>query len=594
MPRVPTYGEAKVQSQGLRPQFSNLNTDTGADALARGVGQFASGVENAVSAHEQKANALAVTEMETRFQREVTTGMVGDSTSGDPTQTGEFREGEWGLDTRPGATNKAGPKGFLSLKGTAAAEKSAETMEWLDKRQKELAQELANQKARDLFLLRTGGVKEDTRRRIEGHVATQGQAAMVAALDARSAAALSEVAVSYRDPATVARQQAAVEGPIRALQLSKEDGDARVALWRAQVAGVRLEQFLAAKDWRGAEELFAEVKPMLGPKAAQFEKVISAVKMDQQAERYAADFVESARDPATGRVDSAKAVASVDAVPEGPLRDEVRQRAEHRVAVEGKAWNQRVDGVYGRAFSTYLKNGTLSAVDSKDKAWLVENAPEEWRKLQMMGRSDAGYARDRARERTSGGGETDAQREALLRLKADLVENRERYNEMTPEEFTREWGHQLSPGGYNHAGTLLAAAKKEPPGSSGEFSRFVNDEVRGSPSLKSKRTQDQFRAFMGDQRRDFLARNKREPSYEEMEAMRQSAWTTTHEKGWLWDSEFAPAFKRRTEEKAGAPRPPSLPPPTSLDKPTKQDRIRQLKGKVSAAEAVRILTAEGY
>jgi hypothetical protein len=127
-----------------------------------------------------------------------------------------------------------------------------------------------------------------------------------------------------------------------------------------------------------------------------------------------------------------------------------------------------------------------------------------------------------------------------------------------------EWGPRLDPKDFDVAGSLFAATKKDKKESMAEFSRYVGDRVREAPMFQrqtSKAAQveatnaaNQYRAFMGDARRDFIAKNKREPTREEMDAMDAAAWTHVVTKkslfgiDALWPDSETEAFKTPREE----------------------------------------------
>jgi hypothetical protein len=360
--------------------------------------------------------------------------------------------------------------------------------------------------------------------------------------------------------------------------LPTEAVQAEEAKVRAEAYAIAIQSRLQAKDWEGAEAAFTTYGAKLGPRATQLKAAIATLKQDIQGEAAAMKLVEDARDPATGRIDAAKAYAGVDTVP-GPLRDEARQRLEHRVGVEEKKWKQQVDTHYDRAFTAYLTGG-LGSVDSTDKAWLIQNAPEEWDKLRRKAIADADrlrWLRDRD-ARGPAERETQAEREALVELRADIAANPERYREMTTEEFTSAWGHRLSDPGYKEGGGLFASTKKEPKGTAAEFTRFIADEVRGNPELRNKKFADQFKADMGDRRRAFLSQHKREPTLDELEEMKAGAYAKTIRKGLLFDSEV-PAYRLRKTDEPPAEK--KAPPPLKTPPPGPDDLVTVTDGKQS-------------
>lgn len=558
MARIPVYGERRTAQRSIPTPFNTSRPEVPSlSGVLDRVGQLAgSAAEAYVDEQEkakQRADEVAVSQAETWLQHEYNQELIGDSTAE-------------GLPIPEAAGGGGGTrrKGFLELQGMEAAAASSDVSKRISKHRESVAARLTNPEQRELFLKRTAGVQLDALRNVERHVGGQVRAAEVATLKARTDVALNAIASDYTNDVAAARQVSGLEASIRALQLSPEDGDAKIEDLQRAATSVRLNQYLATRDWRNAQALYARDKAKLGADAVQFEKQIAAVRESQEAEATATKMLEFARDPATGRVDQKQANAAIESIPEGPLRDEIRKRLEHGVMKAEREWQGRISDTFDQAFTAYLKGGrTTAAVDPRVKSWLVENAPVEWNKLEMMERSDREYARNQ-RERRAGGrsrGETEEQRLAFIELKADITENPERYKGMTPAEFHREWGPRLSSGDFEAGGTLFASTKKEQKEGAGEFSRFVTDEVRGNAVLqKNKKKADRFRAFMGDRRREFIQKNGKEPSYTDLEAMRDAAWKVTVEDGLLWDSE-TPAFLAEPEAKA-APKEGSAPAPT--------------------------------
>lgn len=608
MPRIPMLSGPQVRTRPVGTPYSRTNPESAFTGLAQGLANLGEAAERVERIEHQlalqeyrRATAVEATDHETKFQRRLTLRFEGDATGELAREMGAAAGGA-STGTPPWADPEtpAGITGFLQLRGRAAAEKSAELLAALERDREEIARSIRNEDARELFLMRTSGLVEDARRRAERHVAQQIREAEVASLKARSEAALTAIANNFRDPEAVARQVAALEGPIRALALSQEDADAQVAEWHREVAKVRLNQYLSTRDWRGAQELFAQVRDSLGQEATRYEKDISALRRSSEAERLAASAVEMARGP-NGRVDVEWAVDMVDSLVSADdveLRDEVRQRVEHRVNLAEREWRLEVSNRFDRAFSAYLKSGHLSAIDPRDKAWLIENAPEEWDRLRMKARQDAAYYRARQNEQQRG--ETPEQRLAFVEFKADIAANPDRYAEMTPAEFATMWGPKLSPGDFEGAGTLFAATKKEQKLSSGEFGAFVRDNIRKTEMLsKDRRRADLYAARMGDLRRSFLEKNKRYPTIPEMEEMHAEATRmVTIERPWWFDTE-KPAFEVPVDELPGAPaagaapQTSASPPPAA--RPSARDRARALQQQgLTPAEIARVLNEEGY
>lgn len=572
MPKVPTLDGPRVGERPLQPQYNNVNTNTGGQAVVEGLGQVRQGISALEVARQhaaERADAVAVQDKVTQFEHRATTRLRGDS-SGQAMKTGEMVPGQWGLDlSKP--TPEPQP-GFLSLKGVAAGEHSADLLDGLDKDRQELAQSLANDRQRQLFAQHASKMYEGYRAQVETHVSTQRRAAEEASLEAAAAVGLNSIAANFADDSQVEATAKRVESAVRAFALSPEDAEAKAQAWQAQVAATRLDQFIAAKNWSKAEEVFSQSKEALGPKGKQYAAAISTLKQDMEGERVAARLVDIARDPANGRVDMAKALEALDVMPPGPQKDETRQRLEHRLSIEERNWKQRVDKVFDRSLGSYLTSGTLSSISSADKAWLIQNDPESWDKLKQRAMRDAEHRHMLGqRAKAESEKETDEERQALVELRADVASNPDKYLTMSQDAFNAEWWGRLSNEGYKTAGALFAATKTEQKGSSTEWSHFLEDEVRSNPALSNKKKSDLWKSFMGDQRRSFIEQHKREPNFDEMEKMREASYAEVTKKGLLWDSK-QPAF---TQEK---PKPGDIP---AADRSQIEDALKRAKKPVN-------------
>lgn len=540
--KIPVVNGPKVESRPIGTSYSNLDNRTGLEDVAKGVGQLAGGLTNVIE-ESQRADARKAALAE-RAKK----------------QADDFRidEADLRFGHRINELLHEKDTGFLNQQGERALDEQP-TMKEIDTAYRAISKDLANDEQRKAFELKAASRTEQTWATIEKHVAGQRMKVYEGVAQGQVGLALDTAGLSYADPRAVDSAIGKVlinpdggPGPLRrylsAQGLPAEKIDAEEAAFQAKAYGVALQGYLDHKDADGAERYFNAIRPKLGNDAGKFEKVIATLKNDQEAEKTAAILIETGREP-NGRVSIEKVQAAIDAVPEGPLRDEVRQRTEQRLTVATREWKQQVDGHYEKAFSAYLGAGnSLSAIDSQDKAWLIQNAPDEWQKI--LSRNQANIEHARVGRERGASKETDAQRDALIDALADIEANPEEYSKKSSAEFTAQWGHQLSDAGFKQAGRLFASKKKEPAGSSAEFTRFVADEVRGNDALrKNKKAADQYRAFMGDQRRAFKEKNNgREPGPTDFETMRDAAWATTVEKGWLWGTNTsAPAFKKKPE-----------------------------------------------
>lgn len=518
------------------------------DKAVRAGGQLAKGIEDA----EKQANAIAVTDAETGYQADITAALQGDTKN-----AGNF--GSAAGIAAEDAFNDDAPTGFLFTKGLTAAERSTKTLDWLEKRREERAKALANDEQKRLFEVRTGGMYQDARRKVEGHVTGQRLEAAEASVAARKAAALNAVA---KDPLAedIGRLEAGPEGAIRQFALSPEDAEAKVRKWRGDVADTRITALLTDRKWHDAEKVLEASAENLAPATVdRFKEQIARVRDAAESDRYAALAVSTSTDPATGFVDAAQAARKRENAPEY-LRDEVGKRIDHKLNQAADNKKQVIAEHAAPVWEQLFQERTLSNVDPRVVGWLQKYAKDEWKELERYARSYGAEDRARAaaaRARAGGGAtkETDDQREALVELRADIVENPAKYAEMSAAEFTTTWGPRLSPSGYKTGGALFAGTKDNDRQGATDVSRFVTG---AKTAIKGKANQAEFSAAMGDRVRAFKAEKKRDPTPDELEAMRISATTEVVTKGLLWDSK-APAYKAEADAKKKGPPAPAKP-----------------------------------
>lgn len=600
MPKVPTY-QAGLRTRPVTTDYERGDHRSGLHDLARGAGQLSQGLQQLDAAQQrtrERAREVDVADNLTAFQSEANAALHGDSLA---YKKDGVTTGQWGLDLAQ-KDEKQMPRGFLAEKGKAAAEKSSQVRAAIERRRKELAEKIADPQTREEFLSRSGAILNDTTKRVELHVNEQIQAAGEVALKDRLAVGVQSIASNYRDRTAVAEQVTHMDETIQKLAPSEEVARAQMNAWRQTAASTVLDQYLGAGDFRGAEQAFAELEPFLGERAAKYRQSISAVKEDREAEGHAAAIAEEATFD-DGDFDTEWAIAEVDKLPEGPLRDEVRKRVEHRAMVAEGNWKQTIHSKFSTAFTSYLKGGrTTAAVDPLVKSWLIENAPEEWNKLEMMERHDRDHARAQSRR---GAGVKDPrleakQRAAYVRFQADVAQNPDRYAGMTPEAFTAEWGPELREEDFRAAGGTYAATKKADQLGLSEFSGAIREDIKANPALKDKEKAAKYSAFMGNRYREYIDTNKKKPDAEQIAKWRNEALAKTVET-FLGIDFLAPdkyAFEATEEEPEAAaatpPAPASSPPQA---KPTMDAgaRARELKRQGLTREQIsEKLTAEGY
>jgi hypothetical protein len=337
-------------------------------------------------------------------------------------------------------------KGDSVFPQNADQDAGQQTMASLAKARDTIASKLSSEEAKKMFLLRANGMLESAHREAEVHVGEQRLVAQKASAQGLQATSLDALATNFADPEARARLIAQPEGSIKALALSKEDGAADLAAWRAKANATVLNQYVATKDWKGAQAYFAQVKADLGPASAQFEHTITTLKEQQQGNDVALQVLGDARKD-NGFVDVAQAVTNYEALrPE--LRNEHTDAAFHKyLALEEAKQQKQTVGVFQSAFTGFLRSHSLSDVSAQDRSWLIQNAPEEWHKLEQMQLSWQGGR---------GGGVTPEQTGNFIKLLTQMDQNPLAFKGMDPAEFNSRYASQLTPGDWKQAGEHFA------------------------------------------------------------------------------------------------------------------------------------------
>lgn len=478
--RVPVF-QRQERSAGASSVPGQARVQSGAESLAsvqRGLDTLGAVTDQALYQQRRdeakyqreleeakhKADVVAANDALTRYQQAETTLMDGSSqgraAAGAKLSAGvagEQGQGAASLELKTPAPETEYTPGFLATQGKDAPARSAETLDAIEKRRTEISAELANDEQRQLFNENSRRMYEATRKRVEGHVAQEIRRAEVASVEARKAVALNAIANNYADPAFVEDQTALVVGPMAALALSKEDADAKVAAWQGEVAKVRLTQYLADKDWKGAQALFAQKREQLGVHAAQFQHAIALEREKSEADALALGIVDKARLP-TGFVEPATAIAAFQALPKEQRTEAAQQAFGKWMQLEAAKKKAAVDGVYDSALTQYLQHHQLGDVSATSEAWLRVVDPEAWRRLELMAKADREHAR--------GAPPTESQERALAQFRLWAADNPDLAAQMSEQEFQRTWAPLLARRDRDNAVGVLAgyhayAAKPE-------------------------------------------------------------------------------------------------------------------------------------
>lgn len=367
MPRIPIDQNRPISARPMATPFARQNFDTGASELAKGL--FAAGDavdegmrEEAKKQQEakQKADAVAANDALTQFQRDNTHAFYGDSESSTPAAGGAAPgDSTQHLLNKEWETAGDAPAPYLGLRGKEATEGSADTLEWLETRRQGLEEKLSNNEQKELFRKHSQRLVESAHETVERHAFAERKRAEVASLEARQQTTLQDIANKYTDDVATEKQAQAVEGTLRAFALSPEDADSKAAGWRAQVAETRLNQYLGANDWKGAQAVLDKAKGSLPAKAAaQFQRAIDSTKRDGVADAIASEIAKQSTSD-DGRIDAETALQRLDASVQGDVKvkDEARQRLKQYIVESDAAWERETKRVSSAAYSAFNQSG---------------------------------------------------------------------------------------------------------------------------------------------------------------------------------------------------------------------------------------------
>ena len=545
--RVPVLEENRQQTRAMPTPYSNLDTRSGLDSLAQGVQQLGAGLE-AVQARAQEAkrkgDVMAVTDAETAYQHDITSTLSGNAE--DP---------------------RAAP-GFLTTRGQAAAASSTPTLEKLDKRRGQIAQELlSNDEQRRAFMARSNGMFESARHQVEGHVSQQGLLAQQATLKARQSSALQALPGVYTSQAEVARLASAVEGPIRELALSPADADAQVAEWRSAVFATQLQQYLAAEDWKGAEKTFERVKGDLAPKvAAEIEKHISSRRTDADAEEISRLAVARNMRP-NGSIDAGAAVLDLDKLipsTETELLKKARLLTKERALEIKQSWDEDTKNISTDAYSLYNEKGwtALHKAPGRNGSSLGELLNERTPPLYDRLKDEI---ERKFKERNKKEPATMENTVAWMAAKADMTAHPELYKGKTSADLEVQWGKATGPL-FKSLGEDFARTQKDEVTKDAPFRAFLADELKGNPRFEgrerrgstARKEADHYVSLMGDELRTWRENHQgQNPSLEDLRKMNAGVYVTVS-KYWGFSHEVqlkprdaAPAPADLTLEKLG-------------------------------------------
>lgn len=455
--RVPILELPSASPAGLpTPAVAQASGDYGAReqaqafrAVGESLGRAGSAAEAYGKAAERVAHATNQAEADAAYQRTETLELFGGKNP--EKQVDEaFNE----VPAAPEGSNGFQP-GFTATRGKEASRQLADTLDRLDKSRQRIAETtFVNEDERQKWLERSAGMFEESRRKAVAHVAQQ---VGVAAQDELKGKLASTVQAIAADPYSDTKKQIqSGEESIRALQVSEEGGTAAIAAFRSDVVATRLNGFLAAGDITRARKQFEADKGFLpADQALRFKTVLDQGHADVAGEHAAAVAIAAGVNPKTGWLDYEKGAAEIEKLPaetteQVKIKDEARQRFEHRAAIAVRQKAVAVDTVFDSALQAYRSKGTLAAVSPADKTWLQnkDNDPKAWEDLRRIAKADADHAK--------GLPETPAQQRSMTAFLVDVNDHPDKYATMSAEAFNKQWRPQLSKGDGERAGAVLA------------------------------------------------------------------------------------------------------------------------------------------
>jgi len=528
--KVPVLDTPSVAVRAAPTQLRNENLDTGLGDIGQAVGGAVANVGGIAWKAKLQADEMAADQAAVQYQMDSLRALHGGS---------DAVNQDFGLDLTSKSKDVA-PNAFLSTKGLQAVGQSADVSAYLSKRQAEIEKSLPSNSQRELFRAKAQSIYQNSYKTIELHASRQFAMAEEATAKARVETALAAIESGYSDPDIVKSNTDVIFGIVRKGALSPEDAASRVAKADEEINGARLRQYLKSGDYGGAEELYNGLRGRLGPKEDSYGKAIGEMKLSRESEMAARAAVESARDP-EGRVDADRVRVAVDRLGPGPASDEVRKRAEDRLADEERSWKGKVAKIHSRALTGFYGAGeSLGGIDSQDRAWLIQNAPEKWGDISDLhakklarGRSEVSFRESRVlkAQRVQNAG-AEEQTQAFIEFSADIAENPEKYRGMSADELQSDWRTRLGEKHYAAAGKIFASTQKEKPESASEFNAYVKSAIANSDALRNnKEAQKKFTGLMAEARRLKIEATGKPPTMDEFDDLASSVWK--QEKNWF-------------------------------------------------------------
>lgn len=368
---------------------------------------------------------------------------------------------------------------FRQLKGADAGTQSQSYLDGIAKAREDYLGKIEDPSVRRIAEMRTYATMKQAHHQVGAWVAQQNDVAAEEGYNAKSASALTSVALAGADP--VLRQQAVsgMQGPLlaegRRQGLAGSPTDASTpmgdffAKWNATAAKTSVESMLGQGLVTQAQAFMAqpgarESIARLGPD--QLQAIENRIKTHADVQGAITDglgLVQKYTRPGTTLFDEQKALADAGAMDVNPERklktiELIEQQANRLKGAQA----QKSATVFEQARSIYEKTGTLTPDDPQQAAVManaqsyllnpVNQATGLWESLRDRARLDA--------RRDANDPPTPEERKNALAIRIDIADHPEKYIGMSPEQVNVAIWDKVAPRDFPILGTLVAGLQK--------------------------------------------------------------------------------------------------------------------------------------
>lgn len=241
MAEIPIIDSPRVQSAarpGYSPRFTepNQTVSKAFGALSQAVGgkvdqlgkAYADEQEKARKEAAELAEANALLEQQRRAQRRL---------MGDPSSKGRIEDAFDGTDSSKG--------GYLTLKGLDAFGASGGVSDALEKDRQEIAETIADPRARASYMARSGAALLALQRQVNSHANQEFEGARIATMKARADEAIGQAEAGIPDLEAWQELRESTEEDIRRNSRSPEEAEANVRAFNAEAAAAVVRGLVA-------------------------------------------------------------------------------------------------------------------------------------------------------------------------------------------------------------------------------------------------------------------------------------------------------------------------------------------------------------